>query len=428
MIPFSPPRIDDRTVKAVAEVLRSGWITTGPRTKEFEQKLAAYCGVDTVIALNSWTNACELVLRWYGIGPGDEVILPAYTYCATANIVMHVGAKPVLVDVLDDFTMDPEAVRRAMNTRTKCIIPVDIGGLPARIDEILRVATETCSMFTPKLNLRVGGSNPQMRLGRALVLSDAAHSFGALIGDKPVGSQADITGFSFHAVKNLTTAEGGALAFHLDEPFGHDELYAWFNTMSLHGQNKDALAKTKAGAWRYDVTAPGYKCNMTDLQAAIGLVELERYNSETLPRRKAICERYDSAFKDDERFIPPRFHIAQGTRDRQQISHGSRPVPLSPSRTSSFHLYMLRIAKANEEQRDAIIQAITKRGVSVNVHFIPLPLLSFYKGEGHRIDAFPITYGLYSREISLPVYYDLSDAQVDEVVKAVKDAVAEVMP
>lgn len=407
MIPFSPPRIDDRIVKAVEEALRSGWITTGPRTKEFERKLAAYCGVERVIALDSWTNAAELVLRWFGVGPGDEVIVPAYTYCATANIVMHVGAKPVMVDVLDDFTIDPEAVRKAMSVRTKCIIPVDIGGLPARVEEIVRISTECCHLFTPKVNLRVAGTNPQMRLGRALVLSDAAHSFGALIGGRRAGAQADITGFSFHAVKNLTTAEGGALAFNLPEPFNMEEVYAYFNTLSLHGQSKDALAKTQPGAWRYDVAFPGYKCNMTDLQAAIGLVELDRYDSDTLVRRKSIVERYNAAFGRDARFVVPRFSYE--------------------GRESSYHLYMLRVAKSTEEQRDAIIAAIARRGVSVNVHFIPMPMLSFYKGQGYQIENFPRTYDLYRNEISLPVFYDLTDAQVDEVVGAVVAAVTEVM-
>ncbi|HMQ74872.1 MAG TPA: DegT/DnrJ/EryC1/StrS family aminotransferase [Flavobacteriales bacterium] len=406
-IPFSPPRIDDRTVKAVEEALRSGWITTGPRTKEFERMLAAYCGVERVIALNSWTNACELVLRWYGIGPGDEVIVPAYTYCATANIVMHVGAKPVLVDVLDDFTIDPDAVRRALTPRTKCIIPVDIGGLPARVPEIMRLAEECSPLFTPAVNLRVAGTNPQMRLGRALVLADAAHSFGARIDGRPVGTQADITGFSFHAVKNLTTAEGGALAFNLPAPFDTDELYRHFNTMSLHGQSKDALAKTQPGAWRYDVAFPGWKCNMTDLQAAIGLVELERYEDDTLVRRRAICDRYDRAFSGDQRFIVPTF------RDGK--------------RASSHHLYMLRVRGASEEQRDAIITAIARRDVSVNVHFIPLPLLSFYKGLGYRMSDHPRSFELYCKEISLPVFYDLTDEQVDTVVAAVKGAVAEVL-
>ena len=420
MIPFSPPRIDDLTIKAVEEVLRSGWITTGPRTKEFERKLADYCGVERVLALNSWTNACEMVLRWYGIGPGDEVIIPAYTYCATANIVVHVGAKPVLVDVLDDFTMDPEALRKAINNRTKCIMPVDIGGLPARMTEIMRIAEEFCPVFTPAVNLRVAGQNPQMRLGRILVLSDAAHSFGARIDGKAVGSQADITGFSFHAVKNLTTAEGGALAFNLPEPFDHEELYRFFNTYSLHGQNKDALAKTQPGAWRYDVEFPGFKCNMTDLQAAIGLVELKRYKSETLPRRMAICERYNAAFDGDARFIRPTLV------DSRRTNPDHRPEVIE-QRITSYHLYMLRVANATEEQRDAIISAIAQHQVSVNVHFLPIPLLSYYKGLGHRMADYPKAYRLYSNEISLPVYYDLTDAQVDEVVKVVKKAVQGVM-
>lgn len=407
MIPFSPPRIDDRTVKAVEEALRSGWITTGPRTKEFERRLAEYCGVSHVIALNSWTNACELVLRWFGIGPGDEVILPAYTYCATANIVMHVGAKPVLVDVLDDFTIDPDAVRKAITPRTKCIMPVDIGGLPADMEAVTSVAEEARKVFS-------AANGEQRALGRPLVLSDAAHSFGARIGGKSLGTQADITGFSFHAVKNLTTAEGGALAFNLPASFDAAALYKLFNTMSLHGQSKDALAKTQPGAWRYDVAQPGWKCNMTDLQAAIGLVELDRYDIDTLVRRKAICERYNDAFKEQS---------TGPERSRRVVL----PIFKDDQRESSYHLYMLRIANASEDQRDAIITAIAKREVSVNVHFIPLPMLSFYKGQGYRIADYPNTFKHYSREISLPVYYDLTDAQVDTVVEAVKDSVKEVM-
>lgn len=400
MIPFSPPRIDERTIAEVAEALRSGWITTGPRTKEFERRLAAYSGVDHVIALNSWTNAAELVLRWFGIGPGDEVIVPAYTYCATANIVVHVGATPVMVDVLDDFTIDPEGVRHAITQRTKCIIPVDIGGLPAQVDEMMRIAEEARRVFIPN-------SDVQRTLGRPLVLSDAAHSFGASVHGKKLGTQADITGFSFHAVKNLTTAEGGALALNLPAPLDNASLYKQLNTMSLHGQNKDALAKTKAGGWRYDVEEPGWKCNMTDLQAAIGLVELERYDNETLPRRKAICERYARAFAADGRFIVP------------LLSDGAR--------TGSNHLYMLRVSQATETQRDAIIAAISRREVSVNVHFIPMPMLTAYRKRGYRIEDFPRAYRHYSREISLPVYFDLTDAQVDMVIAAVKDSVAEVM-
>ncbi len=407
MIPFSPPRIDEKTIAEVTAALRSGWITTGPRTKEFEKRLAAYCGVPNVIALNAWTNACELVLRWFGIGPGDEVIVPAYTYCATANIVLHVGATPVMVDVLDDFTIDPVAVRKAITSRTKCIIPVDIGGLPANLAEIMRIAEEARSHFTPHTSHFTPHSSPQHQLGRPLVLSDAAHSFGATIKGQKLGPEADITGFSFHAVKNLTTAEGGALALNMPPPFDNAALYKLFNTMSLHGQSKDALAKTQPGAWRYDVEFAGWKCNMTDLQAAIGLVELERYDSETLPRRKTICARYEAAFGSDARFLAPTF--------------------VDAGRESSYHLYMLRIANATEAQRDAIISAIAKREVSVNVHFIPMPMLTVYKNLGYRIADFPNVYKQYSREISLPVYFDLSDAQVDEVIAAVKDSVGEVM-
>ena len=400
MIPFSPPRIDEKTIAEVTAALRSGWITTGPRTKEFEKRLASYCGVEKVIALNSWTNACELVLRWFGIGPGDEVIVPAYTYCATANIVLHVGARPVMVDVLDDFTIDPAAVRKAITPKTKCIIPVDIGGLPADVAAIMRIAAEASRTFVP-------ATAEQRQLGRILVLSDAAHSFGATIHGMKVGPQTDIAGFSFHAVKNLTTAEGGALALNLPKPFDNEALYKQFNLMSLHGQSKDALSKMQAGAWRYDVTIAGWKCNMTDLQAAIGLVELERFDSETTPRRRAICQRYDAAFSGDGRFIKPLFRDA--------------------SRESCYHLYMLRVADATETQRDAIIAAIAKREVSVNVHFIPMPMLTVYKDLGYRIEDYPNTARQYSREISLPVYYDLSDEQVDTVIAAVKESVDEVL-
>jgi len=400
MIPFSPPRIDERTIAEVTAALRSGWITTGPRTKAFEKRLAAYCDVEQVIALNAWTNACELVLRWFGIGPGDEVLVPAYTYCATANIVLHVGARPVMVDVKDDLTMDLEDARKLVTPATKCIMPVDIGGLPADQDGAMALAQAMRHLFQAE-------GEVQQQLGRMLVLSDAAHSFGAHIAGRRVGAIADITGFSFHAVKNLTTAEGGALALNLPAPFDNAALYKHFNVMSLHGQSKDALSKMQAGAWRYDVTMAGWKCNMTDLQAAIGLVELDRYDSETLPRRKAICERYNRAFGNDRRYQVPLFADAE--------------------REGSYHLYMLRLNEVTESQRDAVIAAIARREVSVNVHFIPLPMLTVYREQGYRIADFPNAYRHYSREISLPVYYDLTDDQVDTVVRAVKEAVTEVL-
>jgi dTDP-4-amino-4,6-dideoxygalactose transaminase len=279
-------------------------------------------------------------------------------------------------------------------------MPVDIGGLPADQEAMMRIAEEARAVFVPQ-------GEVQQQLGRILVMSDAAHSFGATIGAKRVGAIADITGFSFHAVKNLTTAEGGALALHMPGPFDNEALYTLFNIMSLHGQSKDALSKMQAGAWRYDVTMAGWKCNMTDLQAAIGLVELERYDSETIPRRKAICERYNYAFGADARFIAPLF--------------------ADTGREGSYHLYMLRLSNATEAQRDAVIAAIARHEVSVNVHFIPMPMLTVYKERGYRIADFPNTFRHYSREISLPVYYDLTDEQVDTVVAAVRSAVDEVM-
>jgi dTDP-4-amino-4,6-dideoxygalactose transaminase len=398
MIPFSPPRIDQQTIDAVTEVLRSGWITTGPRTKEFERQLAGYIGVPKVIALNSWTNACELALRWFGVGDGDEVIVPAYTYCASANIVRHVGATPVIVDVLEDFTIDPAAVAAAITERTKCIIPVDIGGLPAHIDELLSILQSSAGRFNPATDI-------QTLLGRPLLLSDAAHSFGATYKGAVVGQQADITGYSFHAVKNLTTAEGGALAFSSHLPIDHDAVYSWFNTMSLHGQTKDALAKSKAGAWRYDVVEPGFKCNMTDLQAAIGLVELARYNSEMLPRRKDICKRYSDGLSAHEWAEIPSFK--------------------DDLRESSYHLYMLRVKGASEADRDDIIQRMAEKGVSANVHFQPLPMLTAYAD--HQTSSVPKAMELYANEISLPVYYDLTDAQVLTVIDALVASVHEVI-
>lgn len=399
-IPFSPPRIDDKTIDAVTEVLRSGWITTGPKTKQFELELADYIGVERVIALNSWTNACELVLRWFGIGVGDEVIVPAYTYCASANIILHVGATPVIVDVLDDFTLDPDQLHKAINKRTKCIIPVDIGGLPVHLETIKSVVSKSSETFIP-------ANDVQRRLGRPLLLSDAAHSFGAMYNGKRVGSQADITGFSFHAVKNLTTAEGGALAFNAELPFDASELYNWFNTMSLHGQSKDALAKSTAGSWKYDVSEPGFKCNMTDLHAAIGLVELARYNSEMLPRRKEICEAYELGLKDSEWAILPCFEDS--------------------ARRSSYHLFMLRVDGINEHQRDEVISRMAETGVSVNVHFQPLPLLTAYSNRGYQIESVPNAYRLYQNEISLPVYFDLTDDQVATVVRILKDCIEVVL-
>ncbi|MCR9172241.1 MAG: DegT/DnrJ/EryC1/StrS aminotransferase family protein [bacterium] len=402
MIPFSPPRIDEKTIEAVSEVLKSGWITTGPKTKLFEKEISAYCGVKSTVAVNSWTMGMQVLLHWWGIGEGDEVILPAYTYCASANVIVHAGAKPVLVDINgEDFNLDTEAVRKVITTKTKAILAVDIGGFPCDYDVLRSLINE------PEIKSKFSPSNElQQKLGRILLLSDAAHSFGALMNGQKSAALADIATFSFHAVKNLTTAEGGALCFNLPEHFDHEEIYREMCVKILHGQNKDALAKTKKGNWRYDVEEPGFKCNMTDIQAAIGLVELERYQ-ENLDRRKAVFNAYDNAFSKEE--------------------WASIPLHTTEAKTSSYHLYQLRINNISEEQRDRIIQEIFEQDVSVNVHFLPIPLLTAYKKRGYNINDYPEAYGKYAQMISLPVYYDLTDEQVELVIEAVKSSVVRVL-
>ena len=402
MIPFSPPRIDDKVIAEVAAALQSGWITTGPRTKLFEKKITEYCGCQTTVAVNSWTMGTQVLLDWWGIQEGDEVIIPAYTYCASANVIVHSGAKPVMVDLnKDDFNLSVEKVRAAITPRTKAIMAVDISGFPADYDRLMSLVNES------EIKSQFQASNDlQKQLGRILVLSDAAHSFGALMNGKRSGSLTDISSFSFHAVKNLTTAEGGALCFNLPDGFDHDEIYREMCTKILHGQSKDALAKTKKGNWKYDVEEPGFKCNMTDIQAAIGLIELGRY-AENLARRKEIFHRYGDAFRSTDWAIEPAFE----TEDK----------------TSSYHLYLLRVKGVSEAERDAIIQEIFEYDVSVNVHFQPLPLLTAYRKRGYKMEDYPEAYAKYSNEISLPVYYDLTDDQVDTVIDAVKRSVKKVM-
>ncbi|MDP4683057.1 MAG: DegT/DnrJ/EryC1/StrS aminotransferase family protein [Crocinitomicaceae bacterium] len=398
MIPFSPPRIDQKVIDEVTAALQSGWITTGPRTKLFEKNITEYCGCKTTVAVNSWTMGMQVFLNWWGIKEGDEVILPAYTYCASANVIVHSGAKPVMVDInADDFNISVDAIRKAITPRTKAIIAVDLAGFPCDYDKINALVQEPAIK-----KLFQAGNDLQNQLGRILVISDAAHSFGATMNGKQTGSLTDVTTFSFHAVKNLTTAEGGAVCFNLPEGFDHDEIYKTFCTMILHGQNKDALAKTQKGNWRYDVEEPGFKCNMTDLQAAIGLVELDRYQ-ENLDRRKAIFNQYDEAFKKHAWAITP--------------------LHTTDHKISCYHLYQLRIAYITEAQRDAIMQVIFDQDVSVNVHFLPLPTLTAYKKRGYKMDDYPETWNKYHNEISLPVYFNLTDEQVKIVVAAVEKAV-----
>lgn len=403
MIPFSPPRIDQKVIDEVVDTLKSGWITTGPKTKEFERRLTAYCGNKATLAVNSNTVGLEVVLRWFGVQEGDEVIVPAYTYCATANVIVHCGAKPVMVDVnADDFDVCLENVRRAITDKTKVIMPVDLGGMPCAYDELFElVKTEDVkTLFQAK-------TEEQRKLGRILILSDSAHSIGAEYKGRKAGCLADVSVFSFHAVKNLTTAEGGAIMLNLPEPFDNEDVYRYLCTYTLHGQNKDALAKTKKGAWRYDVLVSGFKGNMTDIMASIGLVELSRYEDDTLHYRKCIYDQYTDAFS--------------------RYGWAELPIYETEDRKSSYHVYCLRVKGITEQQRDEIIQRIFDRDVSVNVHFQPLPLLSAFKNKGYKIEDYPVAYDNYCREISLPVWYGLSEEMVKTVIDAVICSVEEVL-
>ena len=401
MIPFSPPRIDDKIIAEVTAALKSGWITTGPRTKEFEKRITAYCGNKNTLCLNSATAGLEIMLRWYGVGQGDEVILPAYTYSATANVIIHCGAIPVFVDVnADDFNISVSNIEKAITSKTKVIMPVDFAGFPCDYDEINQLVIKQQSVFKPN-------SKNQQLLNRILVLSDSAHSFGATYKSKKCGSLTDVSVFSFHAVKNLTTAEGGAVALNLPAPFDNLEVYNYLCMLTLHGQNKDALAKTQKGNWKYDIIEAGYKCNMTDLSAAIGLIELERYDNDTQLKRQRIFEAYNVALSSDKRF---------------QI-----PTHVTATKNGCYHLYPLRINGISEAQRDAIMKEIFDSDVSVNVHFMPVPSTTYYKNLGYDIKNYPVTYDNFSREISLPVYYDLTDEQVQIVVNAVINSVNKVL-
>ena len=399
-IPFSPPRMDQKIIDEVVDTLKSGWITTGPKTKLFEKKLTEYAGHKATLCVSSGSAGLELMLRWFGVSEGDEVIVPAYTYSATANVVLHCGAKPVMVDIGDDFNIDVSRIRDAITPRTKVIIPVDLAGYPCDYDEMNALVRdgEMIALFKP-------ATPEQEKLGRILVLSDAAHSIGATYKDKRSGNLTDITVFSFHAVKNLTTAEGGAVCLNLPAPFDNEKEYQDLCIKSLHGQTKDAFTKTQIGQWRYDVIEAGYKFNMTDIQAAMGLVELERYDSDMLVRRREIFDQYTDAFS--------RYPWAQA------------PVYENRDKKSSYHVYLLRIRDINEETRDQIMKSIFSKGVAVNVHFIPLPLLNHYRNMGYCIAEYPVSHDSFKREISLPVYYDLDHEKVKKVIDAVVESVEE---
>ena len=403
MIPFSPPRIDEKIIMEVVDALRSGWITTGPKTKLFEKRLTEFTGSKATICLNSGTAGMELILSWYGVGPGDEVIIPAYTYTATANAVVHSGATPVMCDVnKDDFNIDVSKIASLITDKTKVIIPVDIGGWPCDYDELNELVRQPKikSKFTPN-------TENQELLGRIMILADGAHSIGATYKGKNSGTLADATAFSFHAVKNLTTAEGGAVSLMLPKRFDALRMYNDLNIKSLHGQTKDAFAKVQKGGWRYDVVEAGYKYNMTDISASIGLVELARYKDDTLVQRKHIYDKYNELLG--------------------KYDWAWTPINEDEEKSSNSHLYLLRIKDVTEHQRNLIIFEISNLDVSVNVHYQPLPMLSFYKHRGYKMIDYPQSFENYKREISLPIYYDLTDDQIETVVAAVVKAVNKVL-
>ena len=396
-IQFSPPDISEAEIEEVCEALRSGWITTGPRTKELEKRLAAFCHTDKLVCLNSATAAEELNLRVLGIGAGDEVIVPAYTYTATAAAVIHVGAKLVFIDSQKDSTeMDYDAMEAAINERTKAVIAVDLGGIIADYDRIYEAVERKKNLFTPKTDI-------QKALGRVTVLADAAHSLGANRDGKMAGEIADFTSFSFHAVKNFTTAEGGAATWRHIDGVDDEALYKQYQLLSLHGQSKDALAKTKLGAWEYDIVAPYYKCNMTDIIAAIGLRQLDRY-AGLLERRKQIIARYDEMC--DELGVMHLNHYGE-------------------NHNGSGHLYLTRVPGIGDEQRRKIIIKIAEQGIATNVHYKPLPMMTAYKAYGWDIKDFPNAHAYYENLITLPLHTLLSDDDVEYVVENYKNIVKE---
>ena len=387
-IPFSPPDMTEAEANEVREAILSGWITTGPRTKEFERQIAVSCQTKKAVALNSATAAMELTLRVLGVGEGDEVIVPAYTYTATASVVHHVGAKIVMVDVAPgSFEIDYDSIADAITERTKVVMPVDLGGVMCDYDRVFAAVESKREMFSPANDI-------QNAFGRVVVLADAAHAFGARRHDRMCGEVADFTSFSFHAVKNLTTAEGGAITWKSIPGIDDEWLYKQYQLLSLHGQSKDALAKTQLGAWEYDIVAPDYKCNMTDISAAIGLVQIRRY-AELLHRRRQIVERYNEALKDC---------------NVQVLNH------YGDDHQSSGHLYLVRLLGKDCEYRNEVIRKMAERGIACNVHYKPLPMMTAYKNLGFDIKDYPNAYRQFENEVTLPLHTRLTDEDVDYVI------------
>jgi len=396
-IPFSPPDITESEVNLVSEALRSGWITTGPKTKEFERLIALCCQTEQAVCLNSATACMELILRVLGVGQGDEVITPAYTYTATASVTCHVGAKVVMVDTApDSFEMDYDKLADAITERTKVVLPVDLAGVVCDYDKIFAAVESKKHLFSPANDI-------QKAYGRVIVLADAAHAFGAKWHGKMCGEIADFTSFSFHAVKNLTTAEGGALTWRNHDGVDNESLYKQFQLLSLHGQNKDALAKTRLGAWEYDIVAPYYKCNMTDVMAGIGLAQLKRY-PEMLYRRRQIIERYNEGLKGC---------------DVQVLDH------FGDDYSSSGHLYLVRLLGEDVEYRNAVIERMAERGIACNVHYKPLAMMTAYKNLGFDIANYPNAYNQYHNEITLPLHTSLTDEDVEYVISNFVDIISQ---
>ncbi len=401
-IPFSPPDLTDAEINEVVSALKSGWITTGPKTKELEREVASLCHTDKAVCLSSQTSCAEMALRLLGIGEGDEVIVPAYTYTASAEVVCHVGAKLVFIDSQpDSLEMDYDAVEKAITDKTKVIIPVDLAGIPCDYDRIFSIVEKKKSLFKPSNDI-------QSKFGRIIVCADTAHAFGSSWHGQPVGSVADFSAFSFHAVKNFTTAEGGALTWKPNDALNDEELYKRVQLYSLHGQSKDALSKNQLGSWEYDILGPWYKCNMTDIHAAIGLAQMKRYPS-LLKHRREIIEKFDNAFK------PLGVHTLPHFTDEY---------------TSSGHLYLTRVFKKNgepisDEERREIIIKMAERGITTNVHFKPLPMMTGYKKLGFDIKDYPNAYAHYANEITLPLFSRLTDEEVDYIIDNYTDVIKE---
>ena len=387
-IPFSPPDITELEIEEVVDTLKSGWITTGPKTKKFEKQIAEYCHTSKAVCLNSATACSEMALRVLGIGPGDEVITTAYTYTASASVICHVGATVVLVDTQkDSYEMDYEALEEKITEKTKAIIPVDLGGVICDYDRIFEIVNRKKDVFEPKTEL-------QKKIGRVAVVADGAHAIGAVRDGKCCGEIADFTSFSFHAVKNLTTAEGGAVTWRDIEGVDNEELYKQFMLLSLHGQSKDALAKTQLGAWEYDVVAPYFKCNMTDIMAALGLAQMKRY-PDILARRKEIIEKYNEGLKN----LPV-----------SVLEHFGNDF------ASSGHLYLVRVHDKTRKECNEIIEKMEECGIATNVHYKPLPLLSAYRNQGFNIKDYPNAYAMFENEITLPLHTKLTDEEIDYVI------------